>query len=830
MSGDEYPSAINETDEHIRYNQAVPPAKSAASGPDASMVSSEDYQTLDAIQRRVLWLCTLMIHHANHERSNPDDLKVGGHQASSASMVSILTALYFQYLDAGDRVSVKPHASPAYHAIQYLLGDLDQRYLRTLREFNGLQAYPSRTKDPDPVDFSTGSVGLGAVAPAFAALAHRYAHKHFGQVTSHRFVSVIGDAELDEGSVWEATIDEALQGLGNVLLIVDLNRQSLDRVVPGIRATQLKRLFQAANWQVLEAKYGQQLQQAFARPGGAALRRRLDEMSNEEYQSLLRRPGADIRTRLTHPFGRELTENHDIALALRETPDQELAALLGNLGGHDLKSLLHAFSQADQNQQVPTVVFAYTIKGWGLPFAGEALNHSMLLSPEQMAQLQQDMGIPTGREWEAFPSASPEGRWCQKAAERLRRGNEQRYSLLAPELVPPSIDLSYPNKLSTQEALGRVLPKLADLPSLGERIVTAAPDVAVSTHLINWVGKVGVFSPTVHPDYQEETQRLLRWLPGPSGQHIELGISEMNLFMLLGQLGMSYELSGQQLFPIGTVYDPFVCRGLDALIYGLYCGAKFIFAGTPSGVSLSPEGGAHQSTVTASLGIELPELTYYEPAFACEVEWMLLDALRECCDRIHGRSTYLRLSTKRVDQRVLEPVVQRLGKEELRRQVLAGGYRLIEGRSNVPDATTDEVVHIATTGAMVPEAIEAARRLSAEGIAANVLHITSPQKLFALLMEERHQRLLNPLASQQSNHLATLFLPAERRAPIVTVQDASAHSLAFLGSLYGVPTIPLGVDRFGQSGSQMDLYRYAGISVDDIVNAGYLALELGQEV
>ncbi len=827
MARDAYSAATNEPNEDIQHRQEATPPET--SGLDALRVSPEEYQILDSIQHHVLWLCTLMIHHANHVRSNTDDLKVGGHQASSASMVSILTVLYFHYLDAGDRVSVKPHASPAYHAIQYLLGNLDQSYLRTLRAFNGLQAYPSRTKDPDPVDFSTGSVGLGAVAPAFAAVAHRYAHKHFSQVTSHRFVAVIGDAELDEGSVWEAAIDEALQGLGNVLLIVDLNRQSLDRVVPGIRATQLKRLFQAANWQVLEAKYGQQLQQVFARPGGQALRRRLDEMSSEEYQSLLRRRGADIRTRLTHPFGSEHAGDQDIVLALDETPDELLSALVSNLGGHDLTSLLQAFSRADQNEDVPTVVFAYTIKGWGLPFAGEALNHSMLLSVEQMARLQQEFGIPSGHEWDTFPADSPEGRWCQHVAERLQRTNESRHPLLEPDVVPADLDLSYPSKLSTQEAFGRVLPKLADLPSLGERIVTAAPDVAVSTHLSTWVSKVGVFSPIMRPDYQEETQRLLRWQPGPTGQHIELGISEMNLFMLLGQLGMSYELCGQQLFPIGTVYDPFVCRGLDALIYGLYCGAKFIFAGTPSGVSLSPEGGAHQSTVTASLGIELPDLTYYEPAFACEVEWMLLDALRECCDRIHGCSTYLRLSTKKLDQQVIEPVLQRLGKEEVRRQVLAGGYRLIEGRASVPEATAAEVVHIATTGAMVPEAVEAAHQLASEGIAANVLHITSPQKLFALFTEERHHRLKNPMVSRQRTHLASLFLPEERHAPIVTVQDASAHSLAFLGSLYGVPTIPLGVDRFGQSGSQVDLYRYTGISIDDIVSAGYLALELGED-
>ncbi len=813
--------------EDVRLGQEASALKTPS--PETWLLSAEEYSILDAIQQRVLWLCTLMIHHANHGRSNSDDLKVGGHQASSASMVSILTALYFHYLDAGDRVSVKPHASPAYHAIQYLLGNLDQHYLQTLRAFNGLQAYPSRTKDPDPVDFSTGSVGLGAVAPAFAAVAHRYAEKHFGQVTSHRFVAIVGDAELDEGSVWEATIDEALQGLGNVLLIVDLNRQSLDRVVPGIRATQLKRLFGAANWQVVEAKYGQQLQQVFARPGGEALRRRIDEMSNEEYQSLLRRPGADIRTRLTHPFGREYAEDQDITRALRETPDEQLPALLSNLGGHDLNSLLSAFALADRHQEGPTVVFAYTIKGWGLPFAGEALNHSMLLSTEQIARLQQEMGIADGHEWDAFLPESAEGRWCQKVVQRLQRGDEQQHPQLAPDVIPSRLDLSYPGKLSTQEAFGRVLPKLADLPHLGERLVSAAPDVAVSTHLSTWVSKVGVFSPTPHPDYQEDTQRLLRWHPSPTGRHIELGISEMNLFMLLGQLGMSYELCGQQLFPIGTVYDPFVCRGLDALIYGLYSGSKFIFAGTPSGVSLSPEGGAHQSTVTASLGIELPELHYYEPAFACEVEWMLLDALRECCDRTHGHSTYLRLSTKKIDQQLLEPALQRLGKEELRRQILAGGYRLLEGRALVPDATTDEVVQIATTGAMVPEAVEAAQRLAEEGVAANVLHITSPQKLFSLFTQARHHQRLHPTLAEQQGYLGLLFPPEERSAPIVTVQDASAHSLAFLGSLYGVPTIPLGVDRFGQSGSQTDLYRYAGISVDDIVSAGFLALELQED-
>lgn len=793
-------------------------------------LADDEEAILESVQRRVLWLSTLMVHHANHVRPNPDDLKVGGHQASSASMVSILTALYFHHLTAGDRVSIKPHASPAYHAIQYLLGNLDRRYLTTLRDFGGLQAYPSRTKDPDPVDFSTGSVGLGAVAPAFAAVAHRYAKLHFGQVTSNRFVAVVGDAELDEGSVWEAVAEEALHGLGNVLIVVDLNRQSLDRVVPGIRALQLKAAFHAAGWTVLEAKYGRKLQEAFARPGGEALRRRIDDMSNEEYQGLLRRRDpADVRSRLTHPAGPDGPEDVEVAAALRETPDAELHDLLANLGGHDMHELLRAFALADRDHAAPTILFAYTIKGWGLPIAGDPLNHAMLLSSQQIAALQRQLGIEPGREWDAFSPETPEGRWCAAAGARLGDRRDERGPLVQAAAIPEQVGVPFPARTSTQEALGRILPALADLPGAGERIVTVAPDVAVSTHLSNWINKVGVFAPEEMPDYGDAGQRTLTWSPKPLGRHVELGISEMNLFMLLGQLGLSYELSGQHLLPIGTVYDPFVCRGLDALIYSLYSGAKMIFAGTPSGVSLSREGGAHQSSITPSIGIELPGLVSYEPAFGCEVEWILLEALRQCCDREHGRSTYLRLSTKRLDQQLIEPARDRLGEAELRRQALAGGYRLLEGRELAPRAGASERVQLVVAGAMLPEAVEAARWLAGDGVAATVVQVTSADLLFRALREGRRRARQDARAPSGLGHLDTLLPAGERRVPIVTVHDASAHCLAFLGALHGAPCVPLGVDQFGQTGALGDLYRAVGIGVEDIVGAALLALELGAE-
>lgn len=788
-------------------------------------ITKRQLETLHEVERRLLWLSTQIVHHANHTRPSPDKSKVGGHQASSASVVAILTALYFHVLRPGDRVSIKPHASPAYHAAQYLLGRLDKKYLTTLRDFGGLQAYPSRTKDPDPVDFSTGSVGLGAVAPVFAALAHTYGKLHFGEVSSNRFIALIGDAELDEGNVWETVAEEAIQGLGNVVWIIDLNRQSLDRVIPGVRAGRLKALFAGAGWHVLEAKYGTRLSAAMSGRTGAALRQRIDEMSNEEYQVLIRlKDGAELRRRLSDVA--DAAQRKAILASVAATPDDELQSLIANLGGHDLPCLIDILDQAVAVTDAPTVIFAYTVKGHGLPFAGDPLNHSQLLSQAQMDTLREALGVPEEDIWAAFDPESTPGKLCAESAARLD-GEESKAPPLDPAVIPHNLDTRHPRQTSTQEALGRALASMADLPDVSERLVTLSPDVATSTHLSAWINKSGVFARETAHDYEEGAQRLLKWQPAPAGRHIELGISEMNLFMALGQFGLSYELTGQHLIPLGTVYDPFVCRGLDALIYSLYIGSKFIFAGTPAGVSLSPEGGAHQSSVTPSLGIELPGVVFYEPAFAREVEWVLLEAMRRCCVRgKEGLSTYLRLSTKTIDQGLMEEPLARLGEEELRRRVLAGGYRIVDRRVAAPELPAQDTVQIFAGGIMAPEAIAAARRLHEEGVAANVISVTSSDRLFDALRRARRSQLTDARSPLDLGHLTTLIPEEERRAPIVTIQDGASHSLAFLGSIFGVPVVPLGVDEFGQSGSRQALYQATGIDTDQIVNAGLLALEL----
>ena len=782
-----------------------------------------DLAVLDEIQRRVLWLAVRMVDYANRERPPAPApagreaefaVKVGGHMASSASMVGIMTALWFAHIGGGDKVAVKPHASPVFHAIKYLQGELDRSYLFRLRQRGGLQSYPSRTKDPDVADFSTGSVGLGVVAPLFAAMTRRYIDAHFAKAPDARFIALVGDAELDEGNVWEAIADASLQGLGNVMFVVDANRQSLDRVIPGQKIKKLMEFFEGSDWHVVEAKYGGKLQAAFERDGGDALRRHIDEMSNERYQSLFALRGPDLRPAFLHDA------DDAVGRFVGDIDDEVLVPLVQNLGGHDLGLLLDSYRACDAVTDRPSVVFAYTVKGWGLPMAGDPLNHAALLSPAQIDAFRHELGLDDATEWDRFPTDSPAGRLCARAGSEVNNiAPPPRPALPVPEAVGVGAAAAA-RPTSTQEVFGRLLTGLGAVAGVSERMVTLSPDVSVSTNLGGWINKFGVFAPVEQPDYLG-VDRLLRWQQGPTGRHIELGLSEMNLFLALHALGLGHELHGEHLVPIGTVYDPFVCRGLDALIYGLYNGARFIVVGTPAGVTLAPEGGAHQSTITPSIGLELPGLTYAEPCYAEALDWLLCDGVRQLGEP-DGESLYLRLSTRPVDQAPFVAARNRLGDAELREHVLAGGYRLVEPE---PASGAAPRVVLAACGAVLPEAVHAARLLADEGVAATVLDLTSPDRLYrawrgelqAAGREARRARL-------DDLHLATMIPPDERGAPIVTVHDAASHSLAWLGSVFGQRVVPVGVDAFGQSGSIVELYELFDLLPGQIANAALLHL------
>jgi pyruvate dehydrogenase E1 component len=754
-----------------------------------------EFTALEEIQRRVLWLATNMIHHANKVRPNSSGIKVGGHQASSASVVTIMTALFFDFMRAGDKLSVKPHASPVLHAIHYLLGNLDREYLTQLRAFHGLQAYPSRTKDPDPVDFSTGSVGLGSVAPNFAALVDRFQQARFGRPTGQhsRFISLLGDAELDEGSIWEAVAEPALAGLDNLIWIIDVNRQSLDRIVPGIRVTQLEDMFTANGWSVIEAKYGRRLRQAFNSARGEGLRQAIDRMSNEQYQLLLRSPGERVADVLGE--------------ATPDVPEIELPGLIADLGGHDFGAIREALAIADAAPG-PAVVFAYTIKGWGLPFAGDPLNHSALLADSDMIHLRQKLGIPELNEWPALQWDSEGGRLAAERRELLKVSPRHTST---PIELPDELAARYTGNLSTQQVFGQLMTGLARVNSESvSRIVTVSPDVATSTNLAGWINKVGVWEETPKDDpFSEQGTRLIRWKRHPAGQHIELGISETNLLMLLGQLGLAEEMFGQPLLPIGTLYDPFIARALDAYIYSVYSGGRFVLVGTPSGVTLAPEGGAHQSVLTPNVGLSIPQVTYWEPCFARELEWILIEALRALHRDSNPSSSYLRLSTLPIDQ-ALFPDGQDRG--DLRQSVLSGVYK-IRDMAREPGARPGNRVDIWATGVMVPIALRASEDLSADGVYANVYNCVSPGLVFRSWQGSVHRAM---------EHLSPV--PGGEGAPVVTVIDGHPSALAWIGSMLGVRTYPLGVSDFGQSGLPNELHAHFAIDSDSICYASYVAL------
>jgi pyruvate dehydrogenase E1 component len=768
----------------------------AVGQPEAGAPSLE---ALRAIEQRVLWLATSIVHHANRVRSDPSGLKVGGHQASSASMVTIMTALWFGHLRSEDRVSVKPHASPVLHAVNYLLGELDERYLTTLREFGGLQAYPSRSKDPDPVDYSTGSVGIGATAPLWGALARRYLGSRGADVGAGRQYSLVGDAELDEGACWEAILDPMVAELGEVVWIVDVNRQSLDRVVPNIGVPRLQGMFEAGGWQVLTVKYGRLLEELFTRPGGTALRARIDAMPNPEYQRLLRCTPAQLRERLPG-------DDPELAALVAGLDDATLHAAVRNLGGHDLAALDHALGAIDDNR--PTVIFAYTVKGYGLPTEGHPQNHSSLLTTEQVTGLAERLGAAADDPWARFPDGSPEAALCGAVADRLRRAPTPAAN---PAAVPTDFGRTPSGTATTQAALGRALLDLTrSAPDAARRVVTLCPDVSSSTNLAGWVNKVGVWSNRERVDwFADDPETILHWRERPTGQHLELGIAETNLVGLLGELGATWSRWGEPLLPIGVLYDPFVERALEPWSFGIYAGGQSILVGTPSGVSLAPEGGAHQSITTPSVTLEQPGCVSYEPAFAIDVEWTLLASLARL-GRPDGTSAYLRLSTRPVDQTLAAVPADPAAREHRRRQVVAGAYPLRR--------TADRpAVTIAAIGAVVPEALAAAERLESLGIPADVVCVTSPSLLFDAVQARSGQ------GSGDTWILEAAF-PARRAAPLVTVHDGHPHTLAFLAGIHRLPATHLGVTRFGQSGGLQDVQRHHGIDADAVIRA---AIDLG---
>jgi pyruvate dehydrogenase E1 component len=750
---------------------------------------------LTALERKVLWLSTWMIHNANHLRPNRDGLKVGGHQASSASLVTLMTALYFDVLRPQDRVAVKPHASPVFHAIQYLLGHQKREKLERFRAFGGAQSYPSRTKDGETVDFSTGSVGLGVGMTLFASLAQDYLRLKELVPTADppgRMIALAGDAELDEGNIFEALLEGWKHDVRNLWWVIDYNRQSLDAVVSDRLFGRIDAMFEMMGWRVVTLKYGRLLEAAFAQPDGHHLREWIDACPNSLYSALVYKGGEGWREHLH----RDLNRYPGIRAILDSHDDAALHRLMTNLGGHDMASVLDAFRAVEDDK--PTCFIAYTIKGYGLPFAGHKDNHAGLMNREQMASFRRSMRVSEGEEWDAFAGLDlpPERLSAFISALPLARSG-RRWHDASPVAVPPRLPVPRGARLSTQEAFGRILGDVAaDRSELAERIVTTSPDVTVSTNLGPWVNRRGIFDRAERADTfrEERVVSAQRWAMSPKGQHVELGIAESNLFLQLAAFGLAAPLFGTRLLPIGTLYDPFIKRGQDALNYACYQDARFILVATPSGITLAAEGGAHQSIGEPLTGLAQPGLVSFEPAFADELAVLLRWAFEEI-QREDGQSVYFRLSTRPVEQ------PNRTIGADLEQAIIAGAYWLEE-----PEAGAE--LAIAYCGAVAPEALAAYRELAEEAPRPGLLAITSPDRL--------HR---DWQARGGGGTAARLLGRLRRGAALVTVGDFHPATLSWLGAVGGNPIVPLGVDRFGQSGDIPDLYHAYRIDTEAILDA-----------
>ena len=782
------------------------PIQPESLGSDMPLSSAE----LHALQQKALWLSAWMIHNANHLRPKTDGVKVGGHQASCASIVTLMTALYGHALRPQDRVAVKPHAGPVFHALQYLMGRQTLAKMQNFRGFGGVQSYPSRTKDTADVDFSTGSVGLGVAITAFASLVQDYVQaRGWSKTPMGRMVALVGDAELDEGNIYECLQEGWKHDLRNCWWIIDYNRQSLDGVVREGLSARISGIFEAFGWDVVTLKYGALQQAAFAEPGGEALRLWIDACPNQLYAALTFQGGAAWRKRLMD----ELGDQGPVAALLARRSDDDLGNLMQNLGGHCLASVTAAFDKAATHDR-PTVFIAYTIKGWGTPLAGHKDNHAGLMTLGQMEEFRARMAIREGHEWDRTEGLGLSEPALDAILNRIPFNTGPRAQTAAaipiPPLTPPEDE-----EISTQAAFGKILDAIAKSETeLAAHIVTTSPDVTVSTNLGPWVNRRGLFARDTRADTfrDERVVSAQKWAFSPQGQHIELGIAEMNLMLLLGAAGLSHSLFGTRLLPIGTLYDPFISRGLDALNYACYQEARFLLVATPSGISLAPEGGAHQSIATPLIGMSQDGLAAFEPAFADELtvimEWALAYMQRDAAKaetadwqrEAGGGSVYLRLSTRPLEQ-------PRRPAETIRQGVIDGAYWLR------PPGPNCEVI-IAYQGTVVSEVIAAAASLTEGRRDIGILAVTSADRLNAGWQAAQTARI-NGRSS--SSHIETLLAPLSRDCLIVTVIDGHPATLSWLGSVHGQKTVGLGVEHFGQTGTVADLYHHFGIDRHSIL-------------
>ncbi len=875
---------------------------------------------LNNIFSRAHYLATQMIYQANNRKDKAKgDPKVGGHASGSSSALHILGTLHLFVKKGYDHICNKPHASPADHAFNYLLdqfynpdgskltSDEKDRAMMRLRAFaneeypHGFQSYHS-VFDPDQHNFfPSGTVGIPPVNAGYLALAYRFAKKHGYEVPDAHFWCVMGDAEFREGSLFEATPDFAEREIGNLTWILDYNRQSLDghritnqEIMGGTDNERIENTMRANGWEVIQLRHGQKRKALFKKKGGDVFQKFLeDDLNDYALQALL----------LIHDpkkLKEQMTKKYPaIKTFLSAAKADELYEALRDFGGHDVEALQKAFEDSKKSTQQPTIIIAHTLKGWGLQMEAEQGNHSSLPSKDEMKELQEKQGLSGDTLFANFDSKSKEAQFLKARGAEIEKEMQQQFDLkqknqefFAKQIaddggIPDSMEInlkmaSYPH---TQWMLGQCAAKLTRIANTkdgtdkkpltedekkwrtaGELLTTMAPDVGTSTNL-NPAMDGKIFGAPVVEDLEGEygvkDSKLPDLIPAEenSDRFVRFEITESNTMSCMGSYGRMRDITGVPILPLMTVYDFFLKRALDQLFYNLYWKSSFILVGTPSGVTLSPEGAQHGW----KSDIQIPNQITWEPAFCQEMDWILAESIRRhLTNDNEGRTgVIIRGVTRGIDQKMLmkylksqarfkkqsallarkdypmdgatdESTISAISDDEimttLREEVLQGAYYLIDYRDYAGYEPGDNVVNIFSLGAMVTEAVDASEKLLAKGIYANVIVVTCTDLLVGNLAHANnysylkdHLQVSGELHLQPtvngnatSSEIATL---SGRRVPCVSVHDGEPGLLDNIGSIVGVRHEALAVRKHSKCGRPVDIYNYHGIDGDAVVEA-----------
>jgi pyruvate dehydrogenase E1 component len=867
--------------------------------PTATM-TSVDSALLARIAERAFAQMVHMIWEANHRpEKEPGDPKIGGHPAACASSLHVLGALHLAVREPDDYVCCKPHAAPMDHAFHHLLrlfgredgswlsDDEAKGVMRRLRQFPGeegelvFQSYHARS-DPDSFHFlPSGSVGIPPVVSVYLALAHRYMVDHGRDVPKDpHFWSLIGDSEFREGSLLEAMPDAAERLLGNVTWIIDYNRQNLDgtripneKGLHGRDCERIQKTAEANGWDVIQVRHGSFREEVFARPGGHALQELLETtLTDYEYQLALFKRDAFLIRALVKQHSKRASD------FCKELSDEDLLRVFTDVGGHDIGKMIEALRRAKEDPLRPCLVVAHTIKGWGLECYADPSNHSALPEQAEVVKLLEERGLSREDPYAHFAADTEEARHLARRGERFRdriaknrrfRREKRAAARRAVEEaggLPASlsIDLALYPLVHTQWMWGQIAAKLVRISthdeggpgvgsaqkkaltedetrwaSVAKYVLTMSPDVGTSTNIAPVLDRrvygPGSGEPHETTEFKARHPELMSH-SDPWTRHIRFEIAEANCMSAAGAFGKMAHYTGYPCFPIMTVYDFFIKRALDQLYYNLYWGSEFVLIGTPSGVTLSPEGAQH----SWKSDIQIPNLITWEPTFALEMDWILSDAIRRhMLDENEGRRGVLvRAVTRSLPQKHLLDCLRLHARHRgqpddailaaVREDCLRGAYYLIDWRGEEGYEPGDNVVHVFSMGSPTSEAIDAAHALRERGVFANVIVVTSPELLLGILGEaDDYAHLREGLSVDGDLHAVPTGAASEvdvvtlagRRVPVVAVCDGEAGLLDNIGSIVGVKQLTLAVRKFSKCGRPSEVYAYQHLDRDAIVEA-----------